>query len=318
MSNQNIRAVAVGAANIDVHGFPGQPLVMRDSNPGHIRTCPGGVARNIAENLARLGVPVALITALGDDAGGASLRASCRELGIRLDRSVEVPGHPSSTYMAIMDEEGDMALGLSDMRILDHVTPEHLESCAPLLSEADVVAADACLTTETLERLVNGPCAKVFIDPVSIGKCRRMERLLGRFYCVKMNRMEAAYLAGMSIETGGDLDETARRMLASGVKKLYITLGAEGVFFAEEGNSGRVPAIPLLPVNATGAGDAFTAAAVYGELHGWTMERTARFAVKASALTLLSRDTVSERMSMAAVEAVGGAALPGDKGERFS
>jgi pseudouridine kinase len=72
------------------------------------------------------------------------------------------------------------------------------------------------------------------------------------------------------------------------------------------------------PVNATGAGDAFTAASVYGELHGWTMERTARFAVKASALTLMSRDTVSERMSAAAVEAVGGAALHGDKGERFS
>ncbi len=185
MNNQSIRAVAVGAANIDVHGFTARPLVMRDSNPGRIRSCPGGVARNIAENLARLGVPVALITALGDDAGGASLRAFCRALGIRLDRSVEVPGHHSSTYMAIMDEKGDMALGLSDMRILDRVTPEHLESCAPLLAEADVVAADACLTTETLEWLVNGPCAKVFIDPVSIGKCRRMERLLGRFYCAR-------------------------------------------------------------------------------------------------------------------------------------
>ncbi len=141
MNNQRIHAVAVGAANIDVHGFTDRPLVMRDSNPGRIRTCPGGVARNIAENLARLGVPVDLITALGDDAGGASLRASCRALGIRLDRGVEVPGHPSSTYMAIMDEEGDMAIGLSDMRILDHVTPEHLESCAPLLSEAGVVVA---------------------------------------------------------------------------------------------------------------------------------------------------------------------------------
>ena len=187
-----------------------------------------------------------------------------------------------------------------------------------LLSEADVVVADACLTAETLERLVDGPCAKVFIDPVSIGKCRRMERLLGRFYCVKMNRMEAAYLSGMTIETDGDLDEAARRMLASGVKKLYITLGAEGVFFAEKGSHGRVPAIPVHPVNATGTGDAFTAAAVYGELHGWTMERTARFATKASALTLLSPNTVSERMSVPAVEAVGCAALPGDKGERFS
>ena len=305
MNNQRIHAVAVGAANIDVHGFTDRPLVMRDSNPGRIRTCPGGVARNIAENLARLGVPVDLITALGDDAGGASLRASCRALGIRLDRGVEVPGHPSSTYMAIMDEEGDMAIGLSDMRILDHVTPEHLESCAPLLSEAGVVVADACLTAETMERLVDGPCARVFIDPVSIGKCRRMERLLGRFYCVKMNRMEAAYLAGMAIATDGDLDEAACRMLASGVKKLYITLGAEGVFYAEKENCGRVPAIPLQPVNATGAGDAFTAAAVYGELHGWTMERTARFAVKASALTLLSPDTVSGHMSAAAVEAVG-------------
>ncbi len=130
-----------------------------------------------------------------------------------------------------------------------------------------------------------------------------------------MNRMEAAFLSGMTIETDADLDEAARRMLASGVRKLYITLGAEGVFYAEKGGAGRVPAIPLQPVNATGAGDAFTAAAVYGELHGWMMERTARFAVKASALTLLSPDTVSERMSAASVEAVGGAPLPMEKGE---
>jgi pseudouridine kinase len=305
MDNLEIKVVAIGAANIDVQGFPERPLTMRDSNPGQVRTCPGGVARNIAENLARLGIPVALITALGDDPEGERIRESCRGPGISLEYSMTVKGHASSSYIAILDENGDLALALSDMSILEHLGEDHLRSCLPLLSQASVIVADACLTAGALRWLANElQGAKIYIDPVSTGKCPRMEEIAGRFYCIKMNRIEAAYLAGMPIENDSDLKEASRRLLIRGVKRLYITLGAEGVFFADEKHAGKVPAFPVRPVSATGAGDAFTAAAVYGDLLGWSMEETTRFAVRASSLTLLSRRTVSERMSVAAAEAL--------------
>lgn len=304
MNVRERRVVVAGAANLDIMGFTEAALIPRDSNPGRVESRAGGVGRNIAENLARLGVPVSLVTAIGDDAGGRAIRASCELAGVGLEHALLLPGRTSSTYMAIMDEDGDMALGLSDMSILDELTAERLDECAPLLSGAALAVADACLSEGALARLLD-LCPRVFVDPVSVGKCRRMERLLGRFYCVKTNRLEASFLSGVEIGPEGSLEEAARRMLSRGVRKVYITLGAEGAFYASPEECGRVPAVPVRPVNATGAGDAFTAAVVYGELSGWGMERSARFASRASALALASEGAVSETMSVAAVEAVG-------------
>ena len=56
--------IGIGAANIDVHGKSREPIVMRDSNPGHLRTSAGGVTRNVLENLSRLGVRTRLISCL--------------------------------------------------------------------------------------------------------------------------------------------------------------------------------------------------------------------------------------------------------------
>jgi len=87
-----------------------------------------------------------------------------------------------------------------------------------------------------------------------------------------------------------------------GVKKVYITLGDEGVYYRQEGEKGYMPAPKVKVVNATGAGDAFTAAAVFGELQHWSMEKTSAFAVRAASVALTSRHTVSEKMSLEAIE----------------
>ena len=304
LNDRTRRVVVVGAANLDIMGFTDAALVARDSNPGRVKSRPGGVGRNIAENLARLGVPVSLVTALGDDAGGRAIRASCELAGVGLEHSLTLPERSSSVYMAIMDESGDMALALSDMSILDELTDVRLGERAPLLSGAALAVADACLSEGALASLLD-LCPRVFVDPVSIGKCCRMERLIGRFHCVKMNRLEASCLSGVEIDSNGGLEEAARRILARGVRKVYITLGAEGAFYASPEECGRVQAVPVKPVNATGAGDSFTAAVVYGELCGWGMDRSARFASRASALTLASAGAVSELMSVSAVASVG-------------
>jgi pseudouridine kinase len=275
---------------------------MRDSNPGRIETCLGGVSRNISENLVKLGTPVKLITALGQDLNGQRIIEECEGFQIDLTHSLTVSDMNSSTYMAIMDDSGDMALALSDMSILDRLSTDHLESKAAILNAASVIVMDAGLTPEAMEYLVNRYAhKKLFLDPVSVKKCDRMKAITGLFYCIKMNRLEAGYLAGMEINSENDLQLASERLMELGVRKCYITLGSEGVYYRHETESGLVKAPVIKVVNATGAGDAFTAAAVYGELQGWSMRETACFAVAASAVALMSRHTVSERMSQSAV-----------------
>lgn len=84
MLNSEPQVIVIGGVNCDISGTPEEALRLGDSNPGSITLTAGGVGRNIAENLARLGRRVSLLTALGEDANGDFIRASCRVLGIDL------------------------------------------------------------------------------------------------------------------------------------------------------------------------------------------------------------------------------------------
>jgi len=118
----------IGAANIDIQGFSSNPIINRDSNPGKIEFCPGGVSRNIAENLSRLGIKTELISAVGDDPNGTLILESCKACGIGTGYLLIVPDAVSSVYLAIMDSTRNMALALSDMTISDNINIEFLQS----------------------------------------------------------------------------------------------------------------------------------------------------------------------------------------------
>ena len=120
--------LGIGAANIDVHGKSRVPIVMRDSNPGHLRTSAGGVTRNVLENLARLGVRTKLISAVGADLYGEMVLRSSASAGIDISGVVTVPGAASSCYISVLDQKGDMLVAMSDMGILENVTPELVRS----------------------------------------------------------------------------------------------------------------------------------------------------------------------------------------------
>ncbi|NCB05230.1 MAG: kinase, partial [Clostridia bacterium] len=139
------RVVGVGAANVDVHGRSRKSIVMRDSNPGYMATSVGGVTRNILENLARQGVPVALLSAVGDDLYGEKIVRDSTAAGIDMTHLLHKPGAVSSSYIAILDEQGDMLLGMSDMRILEDMPPSYLDEQAALLRAADAIVCDACI-----------------------------------------------------------------------------------------------------------------------------------------------------------------------------
>lgn len=120
----------VGGVNMDIGGWPGEVPVMQDSNPGVVRMSLGGVGRNIAHNMALLGMDVRMLTVFGDDINAQKIAASCGELGIDISQSPIIPEGRTSTYLFITDEKGDMALAVSDMEIYKHLTPQMLSHAA--------------------------------------------------------------------------------------------------------------------------------------------------------------------------------------------
>jgi len=170
--------VVIGGANVDILGVPDAPLVSADSNPGRIEMSPGGVGRNIAENLARLGVTTRLITVLGGDANGRFLAEECARDGIDIVYSLVLADEPGPVYLAILDAHGDMALALNDMRAMEHLTPDALEPRAVTLAGAALVVVDTNLPAETLAWIADHVPVPLVLDPISVAKARRALPLL--------------------------------------------------------------------------------------------------------------------------------------------
>ena len=299
------KVTLIGAANIDIQGFPFDKLIYRDSNPGRVRVCPGGVSRNIAENLSRMGADTELVSAVGKGANGRFILDSCRQSGIGCSNVLVVPDMESSTYMAIMDREGDMALALSDMSISGRITVEYLKSIREVIEASAVIEVDPCLSADVVAYVLEEYCdIPVFIDPVSIGKAKKIKNLLGKIDTLKLNRLEAEYLSDSRISTNDDLFRVSSYFLNAGVHNLFITLGKDGVYYTNGEQSGTIVPPETEIINATGAGDAFMAGVIYGTLAGYGMVRTAEFATAVAIAALSSQDTVNSSTTIAMIERI--------------
>jgi len=288
-----------GGVNIDIGGRSKLPLIPEDSNPGIIFDSLGGVGRNIAHNLALLGADVRLITALGADDGARCVRESCSALGIDLSGSLVVPDSATSRYLYICDSDGDVSLALSDMSIYERLTPDFFASRLDLLNRAALVVLDANLPADTLTFLSTHCTAPLFADPVSVAKAPRLRHALGRLHTLKPNRAEAEALTGIAIPDVQSAFLAADRLLAEGLQRAYITLGPDGVLAAEGKQRIRLSAPPRSVVNASGCGDAFTAALVWAALRGKDLLVSARCGLAAASLTMSSRESVYPALSEA-------------------
>jgi pseudouridine kinase len=297
----------IGAANIDIQGFSKNTLIDRDSNPGRIEFCPGGVSRNIAENLSRLGINTELISAVGDDPNGSLILNSCRTCGIGYNYSLIVPNKVSSVYLAIMDSSRDMALALSDMTISENISIEFLESRKKILEEAHSIVFDTCLGSDIMDYILSSFTDKpIYVDPVSVGKAKALKPSIGKVHTLKMNKLEAEFLSDTTISDISDLKKTSLWFRDQGVERVFITLGSEGVYYTDSQIYGSYkPAKPEIR-NATGAGDAFMAGLVYGSLNNYNTEKVVRFATGVSLAALSGEETVNPNISFEYIEQITG------------
>ncbi len=289
-------AVVVGGVNVDIGGRSFDRLVAEDSNPGSVQVSLGGVGRNIAHNMRLLGVDVRMLTAIGEDLHGQEVAASCASLGIDLNHALRLSDAPTSTYLYIADDQGEMALAVSDMRICDRITPAYLHSKLTLLENARVVVADANIPAESLAFLAENCTAPIFCDPVSTKKAEKLLPILSKIHTLKPNKLEAALLAGGPVETKAQVEQAAEILLEKGVKRVFISCGAEGIYAAEEGKKLWQPILPGKMVNTTGCGDSSMAAIVWSYLEGADLEEAALAAVAAGAVTMESAQTINPEL----------------------
>ena len=255
--------VVIGAANIDIGGTPINPLIPADSNPGHISINYGGVARNIAHNLCLLGVKVKFITAIGGDVLGEDMIRHCESIGMDTSCVLRIPSETSSMYLFINEDSGDMNMAIDQMTICSKITPEYIESLADEIDGAAAVVMDANISIETFHALKEICKVPIYIDPVSTVLAERVKPGLEGIDTIKPNTLEAEYLTGMTIKTEADYKAAATAILYMGVRRVFMSMGAEGMIAADRNNIYIVSEYPADVVCTTGAGDSATAAIVW-------------------------------------------------------
>ena len=260
-------AVVCGGVNIDIGAHSFAPLRAKDSNPGKVELSLGGVGRNIAHNMRLLGVPTYLLTAVGGDSRASQVEESCKELGIDLSHALRVPDGRTSTYVFVGDSDGDMAVAVADMEICEKLTPDYFASQKELLDGAAAVVVDANLPRESI--------APLFVDPVSTVKAEKLQGLLSHVHTLKPNRIEAELLSGVKITDNATLHQAAQALLDQGVQRVFLSLGGDGVFAAQQGETHLEPICKAKMRNATGAGDAMMASLVWSFLAAATLPKAA-------------------------------------------
>jgi pseudouridine kinase len=295
--------MVIGSSGLDLVGRSLGTLQMGTSNPGHLRLSPGGVARNVAENLARLGLDVILITAVGEDQPGQQILEQTCATGINVEHCICVPEHPTGSYLAILDERGNLHLGMDDMRISEAITPAYLKERQELFKQAAAAFVDANLPDETLRTAISlayTAGVPVAADPTSTNLAPRLQPYLDKLWLITPNEKEAEVLCPHPVPHA-DRDQAidaAKHLVNKGVDIAIIAMAEFGVGYATVESTGHIPAIKTEVLDPTGAGDALSAAVIFALLNDIPIDEAVRLGVSAAALTLRSIGTVVQDLSL--------------------
>lgn len=289
--------VVIGGANVDIGGRPEHTLVPKDSNPGTVTTSPGGTGRNIAHNLSLLGVDVRLITAFGIDEHAEVLRTACRGARVDISHSLTVPNFATSTYLYITDEMGSMTQAISDMKIFEKLTPMFFEHHLHLINNSTACIIDANLPQNSIEFIVDHAKVPIFCDPVSTAKAPKVKQCLGKLTALKPNVLELETLTGIKVTDDASLDQAAGKLLETGLKSVFVSMGSQGLYCARGDERLSIPALPAKAVSTTGAGDCLMAAIVWGWLDKRSLEETGRLSNAAAAICIENPETINPLLS---------------------
>ena len=294
--------LVIGAAGTDMVGRLNSNLRQYTSNPAQIRLSFGGAARNVAENLLHLGMPVRLITVVGSDEAGDQLMREIREAGADVEGILRSDHYPTGSYLAVVNSEGKLEFGLDDMRIMSELSAAHIHAHEDLFSQSSLLFIDANLSKETLRTILSiarRVKLPVCADPTTESLAPRLMPHLKHLRLVVPNSGEAAVLSGrVGISNQVEAIEAAKYLVSQGVDIAIITMAEAGVCYATSETSGQVPPVRTQIIDPTGAGDALTAAVLFGLLNDMPVDDAVRLGVAAASLTLTYRGAVVPDLSL--------------------
>lgn len=289
---------------MDISAMSLAPLRSHDSNLGQVLTASGGVGRNIAVAIKRLGCDVQLLTAIADDANGNYLANDLKNDGIDLVLPLlDGNKYRSGVYVYMVDADGTLVYGINDMGINEDLTSAKILFAAEDLKKVDCVVFETNIPKSAIDTLVNMNC-KLAADCVSVVKARKLKGVLDKLFLLKANYAEACELAGMKDTGTQDPYAVAQKLAGKGLQRGLITLGKYGAFcfdvhaFENGGFEWYKVDTPKDGdiINTNGCGDAFFAGFLKSYLTDNDMKKALEFGQKVASANARSTETISKEL----------------------
>ncbi len=291
--------VVVGVVFLDIKGFPFFKYDAVGTNLGNVLMTHGGVARNVAENMANLGAEVEFVTMLDDDSLGREARLRLRGAGVKLTHAVSTPDKGMGMWLAVFNEKGDLAGSVSHMpdaspieRLFDEKGEEIIRSCRGVALEIDLSEKVSERVFELAERFDK----PVYAIVANMSVILRRPDFMARTACVILNEIEAGRLFGREIRALSPeetLEAVSEAASAMGIRSIVVTMGARGAVYldAENGLRGVCPAVPCRVVDTTGAGDAFFSAVVESLARGMRLDDAVTCGARLASMTVSTSES---------------------------
>ena len=299
--------VVIGGMVMDLRGRPkpGKKLQLKTSNPGNLNQTPGGVSRNIAENMLRLGIEPFMISVVGDDHIGNNLLEHSKKIGLPTEGVSILKKKRTSFYLAILEQDGDLHTAIADMDIFDMITPQLVLNHIEAVSQAPMVIMDTNMPIDTLHQIAklceenNTP---LWVEPVSVAKSKKAIDIMDKITYLSPNIDELASLSGIFIQSHKDIERACRNLIKDGVDHIMVTLGKNGVILANKEQIVRYPAFPAQVVDVTGAGDSFGGGVVYALMKGFSIEKAIPYGLVVAKTTIETDETVASDLNPEFIE----------------
>lgn len=296
--------ISIGAALVDELFHASEGVLKATTNPAQVTKTAGGVSRNIANQLALLGVPVQLISVVGDDSDGDWLKQSCTNVGVKLDALITRKGL-SGKYTGILDADGSLFTAFLTNAANHLITPEHLQKHRDLLETASYILADANINEDTIEWLVSfsrETGIPFIIEPVSVPPARKLKDLnLNGLQLVTPNEDE---LPAMCTEKAFFTQQQVEELLGRGVQQIWLHNGKHGSALYSREKTIVLPAPDIEVVDCTGAGDGSLTGFILGRYLGQTDEQCLRLAHTLSAEILQVQGANAPHLNQSALLAL--------------
>ena len=293
--------VVIGAVFVDIKGYPEANFIPTGRNAGRVEQVHGGVARNVAEDIANCELRPTFVSLVDDSGTGLDVVRKLNDHKVNTSYIRQIRDG-MGTWLAVFDNDGDVFASISKRPDLMPIVDILDEKGDEIIANADSIVIEICIDKEIVKRvfkLAKKYNKKVFAVVANMSIAQQRRDFLQSIDCFVCNIQEAGMLFAddYSDKTKEEMVEiVSQKVIAAQIPSMIVTMGGDGAVYADKfGDKGYCPARRVEVKDTTGAGDSFCAGVAIGLTYGKTLAESCEIGAHLAASVIVTSENVCPR-----------------------